>query len=60
MILFYAFDEYTDIENGAGAQGIRDILTDAIHHPDKPRPVGEVPLGELARQYATCAMFLTP
>ncbi|KAI0727260.1 isoprenoid synthase domain-containing protein [Fomitopsis betulina] len=28
-----------------------DIIIDAIHNPDKPRPEGEVLLGELARQF---------
>jgi len=53
MILFYAFDEYTDVEDGAGAQEIADILIDALHHPHKPRSAGESKLGELARQYVT-------
>jgi hypothetical protein len=59
MILFYAFDEYTDVENGAGARKIADIMIDALHHPEKLRPVGEIPLGELARQYVARRSALT-
>ncbi|KAK4442054.1 terpenoid synthase [Podospora aff. communis PSN243] len=56
MILFYAFDEYTDVENGAGARKIADIMINALHHPEKPRPAGEIPLGELARQFWSRAL----
>lgn len=37
-----------------------DIIIDAIHNPDKPRPEGEVLLGELARQYAYSQRVVSP
>ncbi|KAK0654741.1 terpenoid synthase [Cercophora newfieldiana] len=56
MILFYAFDEYTDVENGTGAKRIADLVMDAVEHPEKPRPAGEIPLGELTRQFWSHAL----
>ena len=49
MVLFYAFDEYSDVLNGPEAQAVADILMDGVRHPNKPRPEGELPIGELAR-----------
>ena len=51
MVLFYVYDEYTDVEDGSGAGIIAGIVMDAIRNPEKARPVGEFPVGELARQY---------
>ena len=51
MNLFYVYDEYTDIANGEGADKIRGIVMDAFHHPEKPRPEGELLLGEMAREF---------
>lgn len=50
MALFYAFDEYTDVEDGCVTRNMADILMDALRDSDKPRPEGECLLGELSRQ----------
>ena len=67
MNLFYVFDEYTDIADGEGAGHIRDIVMDALYHPEKPRPEGEHLLGEMTREfvfpcspnYVSSHLFLT-
>jgi len=51
MNLFYVYDEYTDIADGEGATKIRDIVMDAFHNPHKPRPEGELLVGEMARDF---------
>ncbi|KAK0624077.1 terpenoid synthase [Immersiella caudata] len=53
MSLFYAFDEYSDVEDAAVTRAMADILMDAIRNPDKPRPQGECCLGEMTRQFWT-------
>ena len=50
MNLVYVFDEFTDIANGKGASDIRDIIMDALRNPQKPRPEGELLVGEMARK----------
>jgi len=50
MNLFYVFDEYTDIADGKGAEEIRNIVVDAMCNPHKPRPEGELLLGEMTRE----------
>ena len=50
MNVFFVFDEYTDVEDADVVREMVDIVIDAIRHPEKPRPEGEVLLGELARQ----------
>jgi len=50
MNLLYVFDEFTDIANGKGAGDIRDIVMDALRNPQKPRPEGELLIGEMARK----------
>lgn len=57
MNLFYIFDEYTDIADGEGADQIRDIVVDAFRHPEKPRPEGELMLGEMAREFVPLLFF---
>ena len=57
MNLFYIFDEYTDIADGEGADQIRDIVVDAFRHPEKPRPEGELMLGEMAREFVSFLPF---
>lgn len=57
MNLFYVYDEYTDISNGVGADQIRNIVMDAFHHPVKPRPEGELQLGEMAREFVHFLLF---
>ena len=51
MVLFYVYDEFTDIEDERGASRIADSVMDALRNPDKPRPAGEFRVAELARQY---------
>jgi hypothetical protein len=50
MNLFFTFDEYTDIQDYAGAQALRMIVDDAFRHPEKSRPEREVCLGAIARE----------
>ena len=50
MGLTLVIDEYTDVENEEVAQGMVDIVIDAMNNPQKPRPEGENILGEIARQ----------
>ena len=51
MNVFFVFDEYTDVEDADVVREMVDIVIDAINDPEKPRPQGELLLGELARQY---------
>ena len=50
MNLFFVIDEYTDVESEEVVRQMVDIVLDAFHNPHKPRPAGEVVLGEIARQ----------
>jgi len=50
MNLYFVIDEYTDIEGADTCREIIDVIIDAIHNPEKPRPSGESILGEMARQ----------
>jgi hypothetical protein len=50
MNLFFVFDEYTDAGTAADVQILSDIVIDALHHPDIPRPQGENVIGEITRQ----------
>jgi len=50
MQLFFVLDEYSDVEETANVVEMVDIIKDALHNPDKPRPAKEILLGELARQ----------
>lgn len=51
MNLVFILDEYTDVEDANVVREMVDIVIDAIHNPEKPRPEGEVLLGEITRQY---------
>ncbi|KAK3356324.1 hypothetical protein B0T25DRAFT_516018 [Lasiosphaeria hispida] len=51
MTLFYAFDEYTDVEDELVMREMADILMDGMRNLDKVRPQGECFLGEMARHY---------
>jgi len=57
MNLVYVYDEYTDIADGEGADKIRNIVMDAFRHPEKPRPEGELLLGEMAREFVPFLFF---
>ncbi|KAI0050090.1 terpenoid synthase [Auriscalpium vulgare] len=51
MLLLCVFDEFTDRSDGDGARVYADMVMDALRNPHKPRPAGEVQLGEIARQF---------
>ena len=50
MNVFFVVDEYTDVEPAPVVREMIDIVIDAMHNPDKPRPKGEILLGEVTRQ----------
>ncbi len=50
MNVFFVVDEYTDVEPAHGVRDIIEIVIDALQNPDKPRPEGEIMLGEVTRQ----------
>ncbi len=50
MDLFFVIDEYTDFEQAPAVKKIVDMLLDAVHNPQKPRPAGEPILGEMMRE----------
>ncbi len=50
MNLFFIFDEHSDKCEADEVWKQVDIIMDALHHPDKPRPEGEWIGGEVARQ----------
>lgn len=51
MVLFYVYDEFTDIDGPKVGSHLASIVMDALHNPNKPRPTGEFGIGELARQF---------
>ncbi|KUJ12619.1 terpenoid synthase [Mollisia scopiformis] len=51
MNLFFIFDEHSDKCNGDEVWNQVDIIMDAFHFPEKPRPEGEWIGGEVARQF---------
>ena len=53
MNLFFLVDEYTDVEPASSVREMVDVVLDAMQNPQKPRPAGEVILGEIARQYVS-------
>ena len=53
MYLVFVLDEYTDVENTPVVTEMVDICRDALNNPTKPRPEGEVVLGEITRQYVS-------
>ncbi|KIN06849.1 hypothetical protein OIDMADRAFT_107833 [Oidiodendron maius Zn] len=56
MNLFFVIDEYTDVESASAVQQFVDVIVDALNNPKKPRPSGEVLLGEMTRQFWSLAM----
>ena len=52
-------DEYTDVESASVVREIADVVIDAMSNPHKPRPQGEVVLGEIARQYVKRIALVT-
>ncbi|KAF7341630.1 Terpene cyclase [Mycena sanguinolenta] len=51
MMLFFTFDEYTDVLPAPEVRRYADIVMDALKNPTKPRPEGEHVVGEVARQF---------
>ncbi|KAI0041515.1 terpenoid synthase [Auriscalpium vulgare] len=51
MMLFFVFDEYTDLSHGDDVRVYADMVMDALRNPHTPRPAGEILLGEVARQF---------
>ena len=51
MNFLFVLDEYTDVDDANSVRETIGIVIDAIRNPEKPRPEGEVLLGEIARQY---------
>ena len=50
MHIFFLVDEYTDVEGAPVVREMVDVMTGALRNPHKPRPTGEVLLGEVVRQ----------
>ena len=50
MHVFFVIDEYTDVEPTSGVREIVRIVVDVLDDPEKPRPEGEMMLGEFTRQ----------
>ena len=48
--VFFVVDEYTDVEQAPVVREIMNICIDAFQNPRKPRPDGEVIVGEIVRQ----------
>ena len=48
--VFFLIDECTDVKPMPVVEEIIEIAIDALHHPQKPRPAGEIVLGEIMRQ----------
>ncbi|KAH8101904.1 terpenoid synthase [Cristinia sonorae] len=56
MNLFFIVDEYTDVEPAPVVREMVDVVIDALNNPHKPRPEGEIILGEVARQFWALAI----
>ncbi|KAI6163689.1 terpenoid synthase [Pisolithus thermaeus] len=50
MIVYFIVDEYTDVEDANRAAEIVNVIIDALNNPHRPRPEGEMILGEVVRQ----------
>jgi len=60
-IMAFAFfvDDYNDKLSKSEAQGIVDIIIDALRHTDRPRPADEPVFGEMAKQFWSLAVNTT-
>ncbi|KAJ7645684.1 isoprenoid synthase domain-containing protein [Mycena polygramma] len=56
MNVFFVVDEYTDVESADIVREMVDIVIDAMNNPYKPRPEGEILLGEVTRQFWELAL----
>ena len=50
MNIFFLLDEYIDVEPVQRVREIVDVCIDALRHPSKPRPDGEVIFGEMLKR----------
>ena len=50
MNLFFVVDEYTDVESAPMVREMVDVVIDALKNPHKPRPQGEILLGQVAKE----------
>ncbi|EJF60917.1 terpenoid synthase [Dichomitus squalens LYAD-421 SS1] len=51
MHILFVIDEFSDVGRPPVVREYGQIVLDAIRNPDKPRPAGEVILGEMMRQF---------
>ncbi|KAH7102679.1 terpenoid synthase [Auriculariales sp. MPI-PUGE-AT-0066] len=51
MDVFFSIDEYTDMQSEKTVSDIIDIVRDALDNPDKPRPGGEILLGQVVKEF---------
>ncbi|KIJ32544.1 hypothetical protein M422DRAFT_184320 [Sphaerobolus stellatus SS14] len=51
LCLFFILDESTDFQSASVVRQMGDVVIDALNNPQKPRPEGELVLGEIARQF---------
>ncbi|KZS97418.1 terpenoid synthase [Sistotremastrum niveocremeum HHB9708] len=58
MSVLFMLDEYTDVEDEAGAIKLHNIAMDAVRNPYRSRPAGESIVGEVCRQYSLKALEL--
>lgn len=52
MNIFFVVDEYTDVAPQQVVREIVEMIIDALNHPGRSRPPGELIFGEMARQSA--------
>jgi hypothetical protein len=50
MMVFFVFDDWSDVSTAAETRQQADAIMDALYHPDIPRPKDEWVGAELARQ----------
>jgi hypothetical protein len=46
MNLFFVVEEYTNVENASVVREMVNSIIDALNNPHKPRPEGEILLGD--------------
>ena len=50
MNVLFVIDEYTDGASAPVVREMMEIITDTMVNPHKPRPEGEIVIGEICRQ----------
>ncbi|CCM03654.1 uncharacterized protein FIBRA_05798 [Fibroporia radiculosa] len=56
MNLYFVLDEYTDVEDSKACRATANIVLNAFSNPQKQRPDGENPVGEMTRQFWNLTM----